>query len=189
MKTSRAALLDIGAEIVCRQGLGGASFGAIADRAGIRKASMHHHFPAKTDFARALVARHAETLEADLAEAEGDTRRGYVALRALLRARRERVGDGAAVDLLTALSADTHALDAPARRALAEARELVVRRIAAILLIGRRDRTIAVAGDIEDEARAALAQIEGAEIAARAAGDAGMFDRTLALLEKRMAAH
>lgn len=189
MKTSRAALLEIGAEIVCRQGFGGLSFGAIADRAGIRKASIHHHFPAKADFARALIAHHAQKIAAELTEAECDTRRGYLALRALLRARRERVGEGAGVDLLTALTADARTLDGPARAALAETRELVVRRIAAVLLTGRRDRTIAVAGDIEDEARAALAQIEGAELAARAAGGAAMFDRTIAMLEKRMAAH
>jgi TetR/AcrR family transcriptional regulator, transcriptional repressor for nem operon len=189
MKTSRAALLEIGAEIVCRQGFGGLSFGAVADRAGIRKASIHHHFPAKADFARALIAHHADRLAAEAVEAESDPRRGYLALRALLRARRIHVGDGAAVDLLTAFAADAGTLDAPARAALAAARELVVRRIAAILQAGRRDRTIAVAGDIEDEARAALAQIEGAELAARAAGDAALFDRTLATLEKRMAAH
>lgn len=189
MKTSRTALLEIGAEIVRRQGFGGLSFGAIADRAGIRKASVHHHFPAKADFAQALVAYRAEALTAELAETEGDTRRGYMALRAFLRERRDQTGDGAALDILTALAADANLLDAPTRAALAAARELVVRRIAAILQAGRRDRTIAVAGDIEEEARAALAQIEGAELAARVAGNAAPFDRALATLENRTAAH
>jgi TetR/AcrR family transcriptional repressor of nem operon len=189
MKTSRVALVEIGSDIVCRKGLAGLSFGTIADRAGIRKASVHHHFPSKADFARALVSHHAAGLAARLQEAEGDTRRGYLALRSFLRERRDAIGEGAGLDVLTALAADASLLDAPTREALVAARELVIRRLAAILQAGRRDRTIAVAGDIEDEARSLLAQVEGAELAARAAGDAALFDRTLAMVEKRMAAH
>ena len=75
------------------------------------------------------------------------------------------------------------------RDLLGRARALVVRRLAAILQTGRRDRTIAVAGDIEAEAYAVLAQIEGAELAARATGDVSEFDRALATLDKRMSAY
>ena len=110
-------------------------------------------------------------------------------MREFLRERREQSGGGTALDLLTSLSADASTLEKESRTALASARELVVRRIAAILQTGRRDRTIAVAGDIEEEARAVLSQVEGAQIAARAAGDIAVFDRTLATLEKRTAAH
>lgn len=189
MKTSRHSLLGIGREIVCKQGFGGLSFGALALRAGIRKASVHHHFPAKADFGAALIALETEALTSALAAAEGDTRRGYLAMREFLRERREQSGGGTALDLLTSLSADASTLEKESRTALASARELVVRRVAAILQTGRRDRTIAVAGDIEEEARAVLSQVEGAQIAARAAGDIAVFDRTLATLEKRTAAH
>ncbi|ANY19973.1 HTH-type transcriptional repressor NemR [Tsuneonella dongtanensis] len=189
MKTSRDELLRIGEEIVCRQGLAGLSFGEVAQRAGIRKASVHHHFASKAIFAAALVSRLAELAEADLSDAEADHRRGYLALKTLLRERRDQIDDGHALDPLTALAAGADALDDATRAALGHARELVLRRIASILQAGRRDRTISVAGDIEEEARAVLAQIEGAELAARAAGDGAMFDRTIATLEKRMAAH
>lgn len=189
MKASRQSLLEIGKEIVCRQGFGGLSFGALATGAGIRKASVHHHFATKADFAAALIARETEALTTALSAAEADTRRGYLAMREFLRERREESDEGTALDLLTALSADASTLNGGSLAALASARELVVRRIAAILQTGRRDRTIAVAGDIEEEARAVLSQVEGAQIAARAAGDIAVFDRTLATLEKRTAAH
>ena len=189
MKTSRDTLLEIGTEIVCRKGFGGLAFGEVARRAGIRKASLHHHFPIKLDFGLALVERRIAALEAELAAAEADHRRGTVLLRAFIRARREALMEGEALDVLTALAGDAAPLDRAMRDALGAARGLVVRRLAAILQAGRRDRTIAVAGDIEEEARGLLAQIEGAELAARAVGDVAEFDRALATFEKRMSAY
>ena len=161
----------------------------LADRTRIRKASVHHHFPAKRDFTRALAEAHLHTVRLHLAAADDDLRRGYYALRSFMRERREALENGEAFDLLTAMSADAGSLSPETRSVVAEIREQVVRRVAGILQTGRRDRTISVAGDIEDEARAVLAQIEGAELAARAAGDMAAFDRTVATREKRMAAH
>ncbi|MFN3510392.1 MAG: TetR/AcrR family transcriptional regulator, partial [Tsuneonella troitsensis] len=115
MKTSRHSLLEIGRDIVCKQGFGGLSFGALALRAGIRKASVHHHFPAKSDFGAALIALETEALTRALAAAEGDTRRGYLAMREFLRERREQSGGGTALDLLTSLSADASTLEKESR--------------------------------------------------------------------------
>lgn len=189
MKTSREELLGIGTEIVCRKGFGGLAFGEVATRAGIRKASLHHHFSTKLDFGLALLERRIAACEAELSTGDADQRRGTVMLRAFIRARREALAEGEALDFLTALAGDAALLDRAMRDRLGRARALVVRRLAAILQAGRRDRTIAVAGDIEAEAYAVLAQIEGAELAARATGNVSEFDRALATLDKRMSAY
>lgn len=189
MKTSREELLDLGEEIVCRQGFGAFSYGMLAERAGIRKASIHHHFAAKADFGRALMERRARRLGRELEALPDDRRRGCALLRGLIQARRAQCLDGEAVDLVTAMSADPAVADRATRDALAGARETLVRHIAHALQVGRRDRTIVVAGDIEDEARAVLAQIEGAELAARASRGAAAFDRALATLDRRMSAY
>ncbi|MGX7925372.1 TetR/AcrR family transcriptional regulator [Tsuneonella sp. HG094] len=189
MKTSRETLLEIGTEIVRRKGFGGLAFGEVASRAGIRKASLHHHFQTKLDFGLALIERRIAALEAEQAVADADQRRGTVMFRAFIRARREALAEGEALDVLTALAGDAAPLGRAMRDALGTARGLTVRRLAAILQTGRRDRTIAVAGDIDEEARALLAQIEGAELAARAVGDVAEFDRALATFEKRMSAY
>ncbi len=189
MKTSREELLDLGEEIVRRQGFAGFSYGALAERAGVRKASIHHHFPAKSDFGRALVERHERLLQRELDAVGEDRRRGCAQLRSMVQARRAICADGPAVDLVTAMSADPTVVDAPTRESLKGARRCLVRQIAHALQVGRRDRTIVVAGDIEEEARAVLAQIEGAELAVRASGDIGDFDRALATLDRRMSAY
>jgi TetR/AcrR family transcriptional repressor of nem operon len=189
MKTSRDALLSAGEEIVCREGFGGFSYGSLANAVGVRKASLHHHFPTKAEFGLALVERHRDRLEGDRAAAEFDPRRGSAAMRAWLRERREHLGDGARLDLLTAFALETPALPGALQAALDRARATLLARIRAILLAGRRDRSIAVPGDIESEAQTILALVEGGEIAARAAGDAAAFDRVLAGLDARMTAH
>ncbi|MCT2560118.1 TetR/AcrR family transcriptional regulator [Tsuneonella sp. YG55] len=189
MKTSREELLDLGEEIVCRQGFGGFSYGALADRAGIRKASIHHHFPSKSDFGRALMNRCVRRVERAFEALETDRRRGSALLRSVIQTRRTGCAHSGAVDLVTAMSADPAVTDPATREGLASARETLVRHIAHALQVGRRDRTIAVAGDIEEEARAVFAQIAGAELAARASGNVAEFDRALATLDRRMSAY
>jgi TetR/AcrR family transcriptional repressor of nem operon len=189
MKTTRDELLERGKEIVCREGFGAFSYGMLAGVVGIRKASLHHHFSAKADFGLALLERHLDRLEGERAAAEFDTRRGSAAMRGWLRDRREHLADGARLDLLTAFALAAPDLPEPLRAALGKARDVLLARIRAILLAGRRDRSIAVPGDIEDEARTILALVEGGELAARAAGDAAAFDRVLGGLEARMTAH
>ena len=51
-------------------GYNGFSYADIAGEVGIRKASIHHHFPSKVDLVRTLVARHRERTEASMADLE-----------------------------------------------------------------------------------------------------------------------
>lgn len=54
---TRARILDIGEALLLERGYAGFSYQDIADAVGIRKASIHHHFPAKEDLGRAIVER------------------------------------------------------------------------------------------------------------------------------------
>ncbi len=50
-----------------RAALNGFSYADIAEVVGIRKPSIHHHFPSKADLVRALVAGYQDDLAAGLA--------------------------------------------------------------------------------------------------------------------------
>ena len=56
---TRTALLDAAENVVRMRGYDGFSYADLAGAVGIRKASIHHHFPAKQDLATAIVARYA----------------------------------------------------------------------------------------------------------------------------------
>src|SRR5882757_9511989 len=51
-------------------GYNGFSYADIAEVVGIRKASIHHHFPSKVDLVRTLLERYREEAEAGIAALE-----------------------------------------------------------------------------------------------------------------------
>lgn len=54
---TRQSVLDAGQELVQTCGYNGFSFRDLADRVGIKSASVHYHFPTKKDLGQALIAR------------------------------------------------------------------------------------------------------------------------------------
>jgi len=70
----RDQILDA-AELRARQaGYNGFSFRDLAEAVGIKSASVHYHFPAKTDLAEALVRRYIERARAQLGDGAALTR-------------------------------------------------------------------------------------------------------------------
>ena len=57
---TRSTLLTKAEAIVRGRGYSGFSYADLADAVGIRKASIHHHFPTKTDLAIALLKSYSE---------------------------------------------------------------------------------------------------------------------------------
>lgn len=61
MKDTRTKILDVAEDLVQRVGLNAMSYKHISDGVGIRKASIHHHFPKKDDLVDGLLERCAIT--------------------------------------------------------------------------------------------------------------------------------
>src|SRR5262245_51674174 len=61
MKTSdrKEEILDCAQSLIQTRGYNGFSYADISGRVGIRKASIHHHFPTKVDLAVAVIARYS----------------------------------------------------------------------------------------------------------------------------------
>lgn len=58
---TRTALIDAAMHLVRRRGYAAVSYADLADVIGIRKASIHHHFPAKEDLGEAMVAAYTKS--------------------------------------------------------------------------------------------------------------------------------
>lgn len=63
-------ILTCARSLIIAGGYNGFSYADIADVVGIRKPSIHHHFPTKVDLVRALLVRYREEAEAGIAELE-----------------------------------------------------------------------------------------------------------------------
>lgn len=59
------------AQLIMHGGYNGFSYADLAERFGIRKASIHHHFPAKVDLVVAVVEQGRAAIQAQIATLEG----------------------------------------------------------------------------------------------------------------------
>src|ERR1051325_2727877 len=59
-KDTKTAIMDAAQELIQRRGANAMSYQDISEAVGIRKASIHHHFPTKDDLIEAVIERYAE---------------------------------------------------------------------------------------------------------------------------------
>ncbi len=67
-RPTKLRILDAAENMVRRRGFNGFSYADVADAIGIKKASLHHHFPAKMDLGLALVERYYSSVLNNLEE-------------------------------------------------------------------------------------------------------------------------
>lgn len=180
---TRESILSSAQQLVQQRGYNGFSYADIADEVGIRKASLHHHFPTKTDLGLALIERYAADFDdalqsIDAAKIKADTKLlRYVALyRATLEADRMCLCGMLATEALT--------LDAALLPKLRQFFDRNTEWVVALLNAGRDDGRFQFSGATTDHARAFQAALQGALMMARASGNATDFDRTIKLLSK-----
>jgi TetR/AcrR family transcriptional repressor of nem operon len=66
-QTTSQKILDIAQSLVVAGGYNGFSYADISDAIGIRKPSIHHHFPTKAELVRVLVDRYTQKAATELA--------------------------------------------------------------------------------------------------------------------------
>lgn len=186
VNNTQELLLNLGESAIRSRGYSGFSYGDIARDAGIRKASIHHHFPTKRDFGLAVLDRYADRMARDLQAIDGRNRLGAHALAEAIKLYRDAVAESNQLCLCVALSADSELISAQMRFLVAKANQMCAQWFEQVLIKGRRDRSIAVGGDPADEAVSLLAQLQGAQLLARIEGSVDSFDRAIASITSRM---
>lgn len=187
--STQQKLLDLGEGIIRNRGFGGFSYADLAREAGIRKASVHHHFPAKADFGLAVLDRYSDRLAISLGDIFATSRNGAQALAGAIRLYRDALDGGDSTCMCAALAADSAVLSEAMREMLDKANHMAIDWFEQVLVVGRRDRSIAVSGDPTEEAVAILAQLQGAQLVAKAAHDVDMFDKAISTLAARLHRH
>ncbi len=57
-RETKTTILDIAEELLLTRGYNGFSYNDIAEKVGIRKASIHYHFPSKSDLGSSVIRRY-----------------------------------------------------------------------------------------------------------------------------------
>ena len=73
-------ILDLAEALIQTRGYSAFSYQDIADALGIRKASIHYHFPSKADLGIAVVDRYIARFDTALAEIAGDASKSSMAM-------------------------------------------------------------------------------------------------------------
>ncbi|MFK3739214.1 TetR/AcrR family transcriptional regulator [Massilia sp. TN1-12] len=163
-------------KLIVAGGYNGFSYADIADVVGIRKASIHHHFPSKADLVTTLVTRYREAAEEGIANLARSIPEPLEQLRAYIRYWETCITDASAPFCVCALLAGEVPL-------LPEAVALEVRAyfrflsgwLASVLERGAQEGALTLAHPPRVEAEAFMAIVHGAMLSARAYGDAQAF--------------
>ena len=182
---TRVHLLTTAERAVRARGFDAVSYADLAAEVGIRKASIHYHFPKKADLAAALIRDYAERLASERVRlAQAAT--GGAAIRGLIALYRAALDEGRQLCLCVAFAAGRNSLDARVQGQLVQFHSDSVEWLKDAFRRAREDGSLKRVSGPADEARAALALLEGAQIMARAAEDAAVFDAATKALSKRI---
>ena len=185
--TGRRAL-DIAERLVQTRGFNGFSYADLSEELGIRKASIHHHFPTKAELGRRLMRRYRDRFLEVLAAIERDDPDAPTRLRRYAQLYANVLKDEDRMCLCGMLAADFKTLPSPLRAAVQDFFDANERWITRVLEAGKKAREIQVEGPAASEARLLVSGLEGAMLVARTYGDASRFedaaDRLLAAFQR-----
>ena len=174
---TRSRILDAAQDLIQRLGANAISYQHISDAVGIRKASIHHHFPGKEDLIEALIRRYAAyfggvvdaILASDLPAPEKLRRYCGLFEGTLRQGAHDRACPCA---MLGAELATLGSASADLIRKFYQDNE---KRLARLLEQGRAQGTLSFAGSPRATAALIFALLEGGMLVVRASGGAKQF--------------
>lgn len=184
---TRTALLDSAERAARQRGFDAFSYADLARDVGIRKASIHHHFPVKADLAFRLIERYAARFAETLANIDIEYQTGAEKLRAYHQTYRDALADGTQLCLCVSMSAGRDSFSEPVLEQLNLFHADSIAWLAQVFEQGAADGSIRDVEDANAEAHATLALMEGAQLVARAAKSISPFDTATASFLARLA--
>ncbi|MFZ0869083.1 MAG: TetR/AcrR family transcriptional regulator [Rhodanobacter sp.] len=188
MMTTQQKLIDSARHLIQTRGYNGFSYADVAEEVQVRKASIHHHFPAKSDLAKAVVEQSRAVIEEQTRTLDGGVFDPDEQLRMYTGYWEKCIADASAPFCVAGMLASELptlpmdlALEVRAHfRDLSNWLEVVMTRGAQL---GR----FQLQGSARQEAEAFMAMVYGAMLAARAYGDPRVFSDIVASGLKRLA--
>lgn len=182
-------ILRCARSLIVAGGYNGFSYADIAEVVGIRKASIHHHFPGKADLVRILVAQYREEAGAAIAELERRHPEPADQLRAYAGYWAACIGDQTRTFCVCALLASEIPVLPPEIALEVRAYfRMFSAWLTSLMERGAEQGTLALSGSARSEAETFMATVHGAMLSARAYGDPAIFATITQPLIERLAA-
>ena len=180
-------ILRCARSLIIAGGYNGFSYADISQVVGIRNASIHHHFPSKSDLVRTLVAQYRDEAQAGIAALERNVSEPGERLRAYAGYWEACITDATAPFCVCALLASQIPVlpEEVALEVLAHFRALSAW-LASVLERGAKEGRFQLKGTAKSEAEVFMATVHGAMLSARAYGDPKMFGAVVNPVLKRL---
>lgn len=180
-------ILDCAQTLIMKGGYNGFSYADIAEVVGIRKASIHHHFPSKSDLVCALISRYRTDAREGFEQLEAVTSDPHEQLRLYLGYWEKCLLDGTAPICICALLAGE--LPVLPTEIATEVRlhfEALSNFLTGILERGADSGALHLANTPSAEAEAFMATVHGGMLSARVGNDPKLFGTITAALLARL---
>ena len=178
--TTADAILDHAQKLIVAGGYNGFSYGDISDAIGIRRASIHHHFPTKAHLVSVLVERYVGRAREGLQSIKTHVDDPAAQIGAYLDYWQQCVTDGAQPFCVCAMLAGEMPMlpEGVALHVRAHFRNLAGW-LTALLKAGAEEGRFRLDNPPEEEAQILMAAVHGAMLSARALGDPHIFSAVL----------
>jgi TetR/AcrR family transcriptional repressor of nem operon len=175
--------------LIVNGGYNGFSYADIADVVGIRKASIHHHFPTKADLVRTLVLRYREDAQSGVAALENSGGQPLDILRTYADHWAKCIEDASRPFCVCAmLASELPSLPPEVATEVTAFFRFLSRWLTAVMERGAVTGSLTLSSPPEVEAETFLACVHGAMLSARAYGRRDMFAAVLHPALQRLSA-
>jgi TetR/AcrR family transcriptional repressor of nem operon len=175
---TREKILSSAQMLAQQRGFNAFSYADIADAVGVRKASIHHHFPSKDDLELALVQRYRQQFAEQLERISREDATALERLRSYADLYRATL-EGGGICLCGMMASDIQALPAVLREPLRAFFDEQAAWLASVLDAGRRNGEFVFLGPALRRAQLVLAALQGGLIIAHASHNVPLFDALL----------
>lgn len=189
LSTTSDVILASARTLIVNGGYNGFSYADIADVVGIRKASIHHHFPTKADLVRTLVLRYREDAQSGVAALENSGGQPLDILRTYADHWAKCIEDASRPFCVCAmLASELPSLPPEVATEVTAFFRFLSRWLTAVMERGAVTGSLTLSNPPEVEAETFLACVHGAMLSARAYGRPAMFAAVLHPALQRLSA-
>ncbi|WP_208248049.1 TetR/AcrR family transcriptional regulator [Rhizobium sp. T1470] len=185
--TTSDEILASARSLIMSGGYNGFSYADIAEVVGIRKASIHHHFPSKVELVRVLVARYRDDAELAVAGLERNVQNPFELLQTYAGHWAKCIEDASRPFCVCALLASE--LPALPPEVAAEVKaffHFASKWLTSVMERGAKEGSLNLSSVPSVEAEAFMASVHGAMLSARAYGTPEVFATILAPTLQRL---
>lgn len=167
LTSSAERIVDAAEALIQRVGYNGFSYEDVAQMVGIRKPSIHHHFPTKLELGAVVAQRYTHRFRQGLLHIEGTQARAPERLRAYAQLFEATYAQNRRLCVCGMLGAESDSLPAEINAEVQRFFEINVAWLAGVLAQGQQEGSLKPGISAQDWAETMLATLEGAMLVGR----------------------